>query len=271
MGGPIQRTETTSDAASGDAGPNRILRAYAWVLAHWPNAVRWRIAVVVVSIVFVLAAIPMLARVAGIVIDLGVLPYLALVILCWLGEGGALVPVPGVRMLSWITIVQQGANLDPVLVAVLAALAMAAGQTSYFAAARYGGRFASGRISRFAHLQVPGSVPQASEDTTLADGPSEADVEIPIEGGRSRRLMQGGRERLVRASTAVAARMRSHPCGTILAVSILPSPLTTLATLTAATVGISFPRYVVPLATGFLVFATVLVLAGQGLFAVLDI
>jgi hypothetical protein len=270
MGGPIQQTETTTDPASADAELNRFLRGYAWVLAHWPTAVRWHVAVAVVSIVFVLSAIPMLARITGISIDLGILPYLALVILCWLGEGGALVPIPGVRMLSWIAIVQLGANLHPVLVAVLAALAMAAGQTSYFAAARYGERFASGRISRFAHLRLPGAGPPASADATGADGSDDPDIEIQLEDRRSRRLMRGGRERLGRASAAVATRMRSHPSGTIFAVSILPSPLTTLATLTAATVGIPFPRYFVPLLAGFLVFSTVLVVAGQGLLAALD-
>jgi hypothetical protein len=266
MDGPIQRTEATPDPASGDADLSRFLRAYTWVLAHWPTAVRWHIAVAVVSVVFVVAAIPMLTRIAGIAIDLGILPYLALMVLCWLGEGGALVPVPGVRMLSWIAVVQQGASLEPALVAALAAVSMAAGQTSYFAAARYGERYASGRISRFAHLRMPGTTAPTSDVAPVDDDAPTPDVEIIVEGGRSRRLMRGGRERLERAALMIETRMRSHPSGTIFAVSILPSPLTTLATLTAATVGIPFPRYFVPALAGFLVFSSVLAFAGLGLF-----
>ena len=68
--------------------------------------------------------------------ELDFLGYLSLFVACWVGAGGALVPIPGVRALSWIMIIQQGAALDPLLVAVIAASAMVLGQSTYFLATR---------------------------------------------------------------------------------------------------------------------------------------
>ena len=212
MDGPTEGPDTTTDRAPAEGVTGRVLRAYAWVLAHWPTSVRWHLALIVVGVVFALALIPFLARLAGTVIDLGILPYLALMVLCWLGTGGALVPIPGVRLLSWVTIVQQGAYLDPVLVAVLAALAMAAGQTSYFAAARYGDRFASGRIQRFAHVGLPGT------PATTTDAAVPGDVVVPVRVGRSRRLIEvdasGWRAPAIRSRAGCDRNLagRSSPC-----------------------------------------------------------
>ena len=68
--------------------------------------------------------------------DLDLLAYAGLFIACWVGAGGAIVPIPGVRLVSWLMIVQQGAALDPIVTALVAASAMVLGQTSYFLAAR---------------------------------------------------------------------------------------------------------------------------------------
>ena len=65
-------------------------------------------------------------------------PYLGLAAACWVGAGGVLVPVPGVRPLSWVMVVHQSVALDPLVVTGLSALAMAFGQTSLFIAAEYG-------------------------------------------------------------------------------------------------------------------------------------
>ena len=153
------------------------MRAYEWVLVHWPTTWRRRIAAVVAIVVFVLAALPLVFRVAGFAVDLGILPYVALFILCWVGEGGALVPIPGVRLLSWLTIVQQGANLDPVFVAVVAAVAMACGQSTYFLVARSGSRLVEEHLAvgpLRGRLPIP--VPEPAHiETTPWSGPSVAD------------------------------------------------------------------------------------------------
>src|SRR5262245_6324075 len=231
--------------------PGRLGRSYVWLLRHWPTSTRRRIAVVVVGILFVLAAIPMLARLGGVVVDLGILPYAALMLLCWVGEGGLLVPIPGVRLLSFATIVQQGGNLEPALVAALAAVAMALGQSSYFTASRSGERI-------------------AQEHRGSGEAPADPAVDVEVaQVGRSRRLIASGRQRAARAGATIAHRMRSRPGRTIFALSVLPSPLTTLGTVTAASAGVPFRQFFVASLAGFLVLSAVLAFAGQAILAAL--
>ena len=52
--------------------------------------------------------------------------------------------------------------------------------------------------------------------------------------------------------------------------SIIPSPLTTLATLTAAMSGVPYLRYFVPLLAGFLLLSSVLATSGRGILTVLQ-
>lgn len=215
-------------------------------------------AVVVAVLVFALAALPFLTRVAGEAIELGALPYIALVILCWIGEGGALVPIPGVRLLSWVTIVQLGGTLEPLLVAGLAGLAMALGQSSYFTVTRSGERLIDrhippGRLRE--HL--PFLVPASAGDPGGAAGTAEADGH---DGGR-----------LAQASASVKRRLQAHPRATIVAVSTVPSPLTTITTVAAASTGVPFRTFFLAALTGFLILSTVLAVAGQAILTILDL
>jgi membrane protein DedA with SNARE-associated domain len=265
----------------------RRMRAYEWLLVHWPTSWRRRVAIVVALVVFVLAALPLLGRVAGVAIDLGFVPYIALVILCWVGEGGLLVPIPGVRLLSWLTIIQQGANLNPVVVALLAAVAMALGQTSYFLVVRSGSRYVVEHLNvgpLKGHLPIPMapvetavadvdigiSVPSPDEPTDTASG--EAIVVAPTTvAGTASASGSGRSERLARAAASIGERMRSHPRRTMFLVSVIPSPLTTLATVTAAASGVPFRIFFAASFAGFLVMSSVLAFAGQAILAVLHL
>ncbi len=102
--------------------------------------------------------------------DIDVLAYLGLFIACWIGAGGALVPVPGVRPISWFMVVQQSAALSPVIVATLAATAMVLGQTSYFMATRAAMR----RASAGGHADPPGSAAAVTEPGPAEPAPPEA-------------------------------------------------------------------------------------------------
>jgi membrane protein DedA with SNARE-associated domain len=234
------------------------LRPHEWVVVHWPAAQRRRIAAIVAIVVFALAALPFLARVAGEAIELGALPYVALIILCWIGEGGALVPIPGVRLLSWVTIVQMGGTLEPLLVAALAGLAMTLGQSSYFVVTRSGERLIDrhippGRLRE--HL--PFLVPAPAGDPGGGAEPAEADAR---DGGR-----------LARASASVKRRLQAHPRATIVAVSTVPSPLTTITTVAAASAGVPFRTFFLAALTGFLILSTVLAIAGQAILTILHL
>jgi hypothetical protein len=289
-----------------DVDRPRPMRASEWLLVHWPTSWRRRVAVVVAIVVFALAALPLLTRIAGVAIDLGIVPYTALVILCWVGEGGLLVPIPGVRLLSWLTIVQQGANLDPVVVALLAAVAMACGQSSYFLVVRSGSRYVIEHLNvgpLKGHLPIPmpsaevagAAVGIPAEDTNVGislpspDDPADAtrdpdpltraeatraggtdqEAGAGVDAGTATPGSSGGRQRFAAAASTISNRVKSHPRRTMFLVSVIPSPLTTLATVTAAASGVPFRIFFVSAFAGFLVLSSTLAIAGQAILTFL--
>ncbi|MDH4141987.1 MAG: hypothetical protein OEV61_05190 [Chloroflexota bacterium] len=249
---------------------NFITRAHAWVLHHWPTTLRRRVAVVAVLVATSLVLLSWLGALLETAVDLGLLAIIGLMVVCWVGAGGALVPVPGVRPLSWVMIVNQGAVLDPLLVAILTALAMALGQSSYFVATRAGkhhhekvrdGDRASGRHHDDDAATTVAGVASAGRD------PSEP----PGSGGRSTRLVTRARSAMSRAREYVERRMHRHPQRTVFALSLIPNPLTTFATVTAAAIGMEYGRFFAASLAGFLVLTSVLVIAGQGILLALGI
>lgn len=214
----------------------------ARILARWPTSRRRRIGTVLaiggILVATVIASSRMLRSLHQ---ELDILAYAGLFAACWIGAGGALVPVPGVRPVSWFMIVQQGAALDPVIVALVAATAMVLGQTSYFLAARMAQRRARDRA------------------TPTPASPLVGDPAVPAAApGRSA-------ERMERARRRVTRQVQAHGSATVIAVCALPTPLTTLTTTAAAVTGMGFGRYVPSAFGGFLVLSSVLVVFGQGL------
>ena len=92
-----------------------------------------------------------------------VLAYLGLFVACWVGAGGALVPVPGVRPLSWLMVIQQAAALSVFLVIPIAALAMTLGQsTSSWRRRRRSGAMSAARPAPTTRTTTPGRSPPRS-------------------------------------------------------------------------------------------------------------
>lgn len=235
-----------STPASRGAIHDRLVRAHGWVLDHWPTSLRRRVAVIIVLVGIGFIVVSTAAHLVGAAIDLGLLAYLSLMAVCWIGAGGALVPVPGTRPLSWVLIVQQSAVLGPVIVALLAGFAMALGQTSYFFATRAGEDKVAGH-----HGFHRGGTDKA-----------------PKTPGR---LVTDWRALVARAHDAISRLMHTHPQRTVFAVCIIPSPLTTFATVTAAASGVEFVRFFVASLAGFLVLTFALVILGQGLLQALGV
>ena len=219
-------------------------------------------AVVVALVAIVVATFIASSRLLRILFtDLDVVAYLGLFAACWIGAGGALVPVPGVRALSWIMVVQQGAALDPVIVALVAAFAMVVGQTSYFFAARAA-----------SHHAADAAPDIEEEEEEEVDGLSEPVDALPLPDPPVR---EEALSRRARAVAAVKERVRrqvsEHGTLTVFLVTALPTPLTTLTTTAAAASGLSYPRFVASALCGYLVLCSVLVLFGQGLVAAFQI
>lgn len=241
----------------GAATPNRVAETWlARMLARWPTSRRRRIATVLAVGGILVATIFASSRILRLLHEeLDILAYAGLFVACWIGAGGALVPVPGVRPISWFMIVQQGAALDPVVVALVAASAMVLGQTSYFVAAR---------AARRRTLDRPASAPVSPlelEPAVVSDpigSPDASDAALPPSGGRRS-------ERLERARRRVTRQVQTHGMATVFVVCALPTPLTTLTTTAAAVAGMGYTRYVPAAFGGYLVLSALLVLFGQGL------
>lgn len=243
---------------------DRLAGAHAWALDHWPTTVRRRIALIVVVIAIALVAVSWLGRLVGAVVGLGLLAYVGLMIVCWVGAGGALVPVPGVRPLSWVMVVHQGTVLSPPLVVLAAALAMALGQSSYFIAVRAEARrHAKGAAH---HWHGRGSSASGAAGPASSDEEPPSDRTKPVNG-----LVARSRELLSRGRAGIERRMKDHPQRIVFLLCVVPNPLTTFATVTAASTGVPFSRFLAASLGGFLVLAIALVVAGQGILVALGI
>ena len=238
--------------------------AETWVtriLARWPVSRRRRIATALAMVAILVATIIASSRILRLLHqELDILAYAGLFAACWVGAGGALVPVPGVRPISWFMIVQQGAALDPVVVALVAATAMALGQTSYFLAARAARRRAIGHAAAPPDVAldlVPPGLPDPDTPAPVGSLPAGS-LAAPSPPGRRAQRMDAARRRVTR-------QVQTHGIATVFAVCALPTPLTTLTTTAAAAAGMGYGRYLPAAFGGYLVLSSVLVLFGQGL------
>jgi membrane protein DedA with SNARE-associated domain len=249
--------------ADDPATPAPVQVAETWfsrILARWPTSRRRRIATASALVAIVVATIIASSRLLRLLYqELDILAYAGLFVACWVGAGGALVPIPGVRPVSWFMVVQQGAALDPVLVALVAATAMALGQTSYFLAARAARRRAVGQAVAPPDLAIDPALQADAPDAP----PDAADAAHAARGwaGRRARRMEAARRRVTR-------QVRTHGTATVFVVCALPTPLTTLTTTAAAAAGMGYARYIPAALGGYLVLSSVLVLFGQGLVAI---
>ena len=213
--------------------------------ALWPTKTRKRVAVVLAILAVVVATYVTSANLLELLFspELNVLGYVALFVACWIGAGGALVPIPGVRAISWVMIVQQGAALDPAVVAFVAGSAMVLGQTSYFFATRAAAARARAR-----------AVKAEAEADTDAQVESEDDLEEKTPG------------RMARATARVENGIRRHGIITVFLVTALPSPLTTLTTTVASGSGMGYARWFLAAYAGYLTLCGILAFLGDGIF-----
>jgi membrane protein DedA with SNARE-associated domain len=208
------------------------------------------VALVVAAVAIVVATVIASSKLLLFIFDeLDLVAYLGLFLACWIGAGGAIVPVPGVRAISWVMIVQQGAALDPLVVPLVAAAAMVLGQSSYFFATRAASR----------RMAADGEADDV--DAESADAQPDSDA-AEVEESRRAQYIAAAKRR-------VEGQIHEHGMRTVYLTSALPSPVTTLATTAAAGAGMTYLKFLIASFAGFLTLSTVLVLVGQGLLAAL--
>jgi hypothetical protein len=143
-GGPVRDAEQANEldeAASrspiheGDEAPTFILRTQAW-FHHWlSNKSRVVLGLVVVFVAVVLLLTVSSFQFLSIVFDaLNIFTFLGLFLVNWLGNGGALVPIPGARFIGLLMIFQQAVLMPSWEVFAVSGAAMALGLFSYYIA-----------------------------------------------------------------------------------------------------------------------------------------
>ena len=158
--------------------------------------------------------------------------WIGLFVANWVGNGGILVPIPGLRFIGWTMAVQQGAQGAAIPVGLIAGFAMALGQTTYYLSASAG--------SRHLHHQ--------------ADPDKETSPRFPRVAG----LMQRTEER-------IESLLRDYGVPTIFSLSALPNPFTTFASITAGSMGMGFRRFLIANFAGHVVLGLILAIFGTWL------
>jgi len=220
---------------------------------RWPASRRRQVATVLAIVAIFVATLIASSRLLRLIFeDLDVLAYLGLFVACWIGAGGGLVPIPGVRPVSWLMIIQQGAALDPLTVTLVAGAAMAVGQSSYFLATR---RALRAREDRRQDRTVNASEASAAGPP---ENPSPPPEDPPPPG------------RLTRLKGRVEDQVRDHAALMPFLVALVPSPLTTASTTASASLGTPYHRWAISTLAGYLVFSGVLAGLGRGIFSAIQ-
>jgi membrane protein DedA with SNARE-associated domain len=209
-----------------DRIPEWLRRAQERLLGIWPTSRRRQVGAVVAVVAVFVATLLAASRLLDFVFgSLDVVAYLGLFAVNWIGAGGLLVPIPGTRIAGWLMIIQQGGALEPLFAGVVGGLAMTIGQVSVYIAARSG-------ANRASHHH-----PEAASSGS----------------------------RRARAEERVNELIRKHGFATILGLSLVPNPLTTLATVSAGAMGMGFRRFVIATFVGRMTLALVLAYLGNAI------
>ncbi|MFN8518023.1 MAG: VTT domain-containing protein [Chloroflexota bacterium] len=208
-----------------------------------PTSGRVRLAALVGLAAAVVAVAISASRLLLLLFDtLDVLAYAGLFVTNWVANGGLLVPVPGLRIVGWLMIVQQGGALDPLVAGVVGGVAMALGQTSLYvvaASAREG-------VAHRAAERPP--APAADRRTS-----------------RLRAITSGERAQAARAR--LERLLDQHGFATIVGVSLVPTPLTTVAAGMAGATGFGFRRFVLASLVGKVALGLLLAFLGDSIVA----
>jgi membrane protein DedA with SNARE-associated domain len=237
-----------------------VLELHGRIIERWSPATRRRFGLLLALIAALIATASSVALSSTFLPRVQLVPYLGLAAACWVGAGGALVPVPGIRPLSWVMIVHQSAALEPLVVAMVGALAMALGQTSLYIAAQHGSQHHRAHEGRNLDAGKPPALPDEASDTDQGDGRASR-------AGRVKRATI----RMKATGRRAAEGLERHPVGSVLLLSVVPSPLTSMTSTAAGAAGMPFVTFFLSSLVGFLIFVCLLVVLGTGLLVLFGI
>ncbi len=213
-----------------DRAPGWLLELHRSLDRRVPEHTRHRLAQVVgfgAAIIGTLAALDVAKSLDP---SISLLAWVGLFLANWIGNGGLLVPIPGLRFVGWTMVVHQGAEGPTLLIGLIAGIAMGLGQMSFYCTAAAGSERAQGS------KKAP----------------------------RSGRIVDSMR----RARDRIARFVEFHGIPTIFGLSLVPNPLTTFASITAGSLGMGFRRFLPANFGGHIILGLILALFGRWLASV---
>lgn len=232
MTSPDAPTQAPGAETTHDPIPGWLRDVHARFDASLPATGRRRLAAIVGLIAAIVAITISASRLLILLADaLDILAYTGLFVTNFVASGGLLVPVPGLRLVGWLMIIQQGGALDAGVAGIVGGIAMTLGQTSLYLTA------ASAREG-VAHHQT--------------GAPS-----------RLRSIASGERAQAIRAR--LERQLHDHGFATMVGVSLLPSPLTGIAAGMAGVMGFGFRRFVLASLIGRVALGLLLAYVGDAL------
>jgi len=222
---PDAEPSSSGPRGRGDDPPRHLVRLHAWLEAHYSERTRRRLGFVVGFGAALLGTLIVLV-VKPLGLDIPWAAWIGLFLANWIGNGGILVPIPGLRFVGWTMAVHQGADGPTILVGLVAGVAMALGQTSFYLTAAAG----SDRLS-----------------------------------GKGKDRLGRAADVLYRAKARTEDFVERHGFPTIFTLSLLPNPLTTFATITAGSMGMGFRTFLVANFAGHVILGLILALFGRWL------
>jgi len=263
-----------------DRAPRFLLRAQAWLYAWLSSESRVVLGMVVVVLAVVVAITLSSTRLLRIVLDgLDIVALVAVFLVNWLGNGGALVPIPGARFVGLLLVFQQAVILPSWEVFAMAGAAMALGLSSYYiAGARTAASYAEGDAEGAAQLAHDTGMldedavefsPGADLDVAAVEAMVGADRPpadtadrrpAPASTGRVARLRRSFTTSLKRAQERAQPIIEQRGLTGMFLLCFAPTPLGTAAAYVGGLIHFSFSRYLLAsfaakyLLTGIVVF-----------------
>ena len=254
---------------AGDRIPGWILHSQEW-LYRWV-APDLRTLVAASAIIVAFAALVVLSSIR-ILVDifeaLDVIALVSLFLVNWLGNGGALVPIPGARLLGLLMIFSQAALLPAWEVLVVGGGAMALGLLSYFilgartqAAYARGDADGAARLARDAGMMPdPAGAPVTDQPdgdplaaaATFLDAPSDA-------GGMRRRFSSS----LLRTERRARPVIEKHGTWGLFWLCLTPTVAGTAAAFISGILRLGFTRFLVAALAAKYLLAGIVVLGSQ--------
>jgi hypothetical protein len=266
-----------------DQVPRFILKGQAWLYRWLPNESRLLLSLVIVVLAVVAAFILSSSRVLRFILDgLDVVAIVGLFMVNWLGNGGALVPIPGARFIGLLLIFQQAVILPSWEVFSTAGAAMALGLLTYYiAGARTAQSYADGDTDEAEELAQetgmldedadefsPGADLDAMAVSAIAgvDAADGGDDDAAAEDAASSSRLGRFRQRF--ATSLRRTQARAEPILTqrgstgMFLLCFAPTPLSTAGAYVGGLMRFGFKRYLVAsFAAKYLLAGVIVVLA----------